>query len=56
MRFLSLSLLALAFAVGTMASASACPTMNVSKTGTTVADAGQPQAPSTPVQVPSNGG
>jgi hypothetical protein len=56
MRFLSLSLLALAFAVGTMTAASACPMVNAGKTQTTVADAGQSDAPSTPVQVPSTGG
>lgn len=56
MRFVSLSLLTLALAFGSIATASACANMKVTNAGTTVADAAQPQAPQTPVQVPSNGG
>lgn len=54
MRGLTLSLLALAFAVGTMTVAHACPGMQKTAQGpTTVAEAETP-APSTKIQVPGS--
>lgn len=55
MRILSLSLLALAFAVGTMASADACSYMKTAQTQTTIADASQSTAPTTKIKVPRSG-
>lgn len=52
MRHLSLSLLALAFALGTVSAASACEGMNTAKTQSTVASSDQAAPQSSKVKVP----
>lgn len=53
MRNLSLSLLALAFAVGSISTASACEWMKNAKTESTVASADQGSPQSTKVKIPT---
>jgi hypothetical protein len=54
MRHLSLSLLALAFAVGGVQAASACEWMKTAKTESTVASADQGSPQSTKIQIPTS--
>lgn len=51
MRYLSLSLLALAFAVGSISAASACEWMKTAKTDSTVASADQGSPQSTKIEI-----
>jgi hypothetical protein len=53
MRYLSLSVLALAFAVGGISAASACEWMKTAKTQSTVASADQGSPQSTKIEVPA---
>jgi hypothetical protein len=54
MRHLSVSLLALAFAIGSVQAASACEWMKTAKTDSTVASADQGSSPSTKIHIPTS--
>jgi hypothetical protein len=54
MRYLSLCLLALAFAAGSISAASACEWMKTAKTEFTVASADQGSPQSTKIQIPTS--
>jgi hypothetical protein len=56
MRYLSLSLLALAFAVGSVSAASACEWMKTAKTESTVASADKGAPQSTKIEIPTKSG